>query len=65
MHISRESPVTLQHLKCPEAWCGGLALFQCFSNKYPLPENESPSVTSQAVWLTELKENTVLVIHFG
>ena len=36
--ISRESSVTLQHLNWPEAWCGGLALFQCFSNKYTLPE---------------------------
>lgn len=57
--------MTLQHLNWPEAWCGGLALFQCFANKYTLPEQESTSVTSEAFWLTELKENIVVVIDFG
>lgn len=63
--ISRESSVTLQHLYQPEAWCGGLQSFQWFSNQYILPGWESTSVTSEAVWLTELKENRAVVTDFS
>lgn len=55
----------MQCLYQPEAWCGGLELFQWFSNQYILPEWESTSVTSEAVWLTELKENRAVVIDLG
>lgn len=64
-HISRESSVTLQHLYQPEARCGGLQSFQWFSNQYILPEWESISVTSEAVWLTEQKENRAVVTDFS
>lgn len=64
-HISRESSVTSQHLYQPEAWCGGLELFQWFSNQYILPEWENTSVNSEAVWFTELKENRAVVIDLG